>query len=457
MVLIRPRLNDYHDLGFAQEEVEFAIPFLDEDIPLYVDPFLLWKSPSLQDNSLHTALLSSFNHLGYLARTGKKEEAIRTLVALSECREVGLGNARDKRGHKIGEATAREILALFSGVPQVQQAGFDHIEEIQLFVDQIGSDRISDLTCSLVKSFLIDFTLDQCTRLGVPVTSVDLPDVFDYRSKTLKSERLDLPVNPNNGSPILFVPKRWLRRQTWISFDGYLDTADLSAIGVSERARIDRVAILNYNRNNYDMVQVYVREKERTQADCRNDPLFRPIPVLSARRKLTQIIGLPSGKDDNADKEYEDCVCQLMASLLYPYLDFAAEQSRTDSGSLIRDLIFYNSRSMDFLHDLYKDFEARQLVFEVKNVREIERLHINQLNRYLAGQFGRFGVIVTRHPLPRSVFRNTVDLWSGQRKCIIALTDEDLKLMVTVFESKQRIPIEVLKRSYLDFVRACPS
>jgi hypothetical protein len=63
MALIRPRLNDYHGLTFAQEEVEFAIPFLDEDIPLYVDPFLLWKSPSLQDNSLHTALVSSFNHL----------------------------------------------------------------------------------------------------------------------------------------------------------------------------------------------------------------------------------------------------------------------------------------------------------------------------------------------------------------------------------------------------------
>ena len=57
MLLIRPRLNDYYDLPITQEQVDFAIPFLDDDIPPYVDPFLLWKSPSLQDNSLHTALV----------------------------------------------------------------------------------------------------------------------------------------------------------------------------------------------------------------------------------------------------------------------------------------------------------------------------------------------------------------------------------------------------------------
>lgn len=74
MILVRPRLNDYHNLPFTQEEVDFAIPFLDEDIPLYLDPFLLWKSPSLQDKSLHTSLINSFNHLGYLTNKGKKQK-----------------------------------------------------------------------------------------------------------------------------------------------------------------------------------------------------------------------------------------------------------------------------------------------------------------------------------------------------------------------------------------------
>ncbi|MDH4028382.1 MAG: hypothetical protein OEU95_06095, partial [Nitrospirota bacterium] len=65
-MIIRPRLNDFHDLPFTQDEIDFAIPFIDEDIPLYLDPFLLWKSPSQQDNALHASIINSFNFLGSL-------------------------------------------------------------------------------------------------------------------------------------------------------------------------------------------------------------------------------------------------------------------------------------------------------------------------------------------------------------------------------------------------------
>lgn len=41
MSIIRPRLNDFYSLPFRQEDVDFAISFLNEDIPLYLDPFLL--------------------------------------------------------------------------------------------------------------------------------------------------------------------------------------------------------------------------------------------------------------------------------------------------------------------------------------------------------------------------------------------------------------------------------
>ncbi len=93
---------------------------------------------------------------------------------------------------------------------------------------------------------------------------------------------------------------------------------------------------------------------------------------------------------------------------------------------------------------------------ELKNVKEIKREHINQLNRYLANDFGSFGIFITRHALPRAMFKNTIDLWAGQRKCIIALTDEDLSMMTELFESKQRNPIDVIKKKYIEFVRACP-
>src|SRR5260370_17641700 len=38
-LLIRPRFTDFHGVHIAQHELDFAIPFLNEDIPLYVDPY----------------------------------------------------------------------------------------------------------------------------------------------------------------------------------------------------------------------------------------------------------------------------------------------------------------------------------------------------------------------------------------------------------------------------------
>lgn len=455
MPLVRPRLTDFHGINVAQSSVDFAIPFMNEDLPLYVDPFLLWKSPSLQDQSLHSAMLAAFNHIGRASKSGKSEEAIQTIIRLSECDEVGLGGSAQRQGKRIGKAVAEEILSLFQRVPNYAE-GFTHFEEIQLFVDGVSKDRVSDIACNLIKSFLIDFTIEQCEKLGIPRQATRLEEVYDHQKKTLAPVDVDLPVNVSTNSPILFVPKRWLRHAPWIGFEDYFK----NYIPKDEQYNNvvwDRVKLLQFNRDNYGVVQNYVSLKERTAADCEIDPLFRQIPVLSAKRKLAEIRKLPTGKTDNADKLYEDAIVSLLSSLFYPQLDYADDQVRTDSGSQVRDLIFYLNRDIDFLSDIHRDYDCRQLIFEIKNVRKIEREHISQLNRYLSSEFGRLGVLVTRNPLPRAMRRNTIDLWSGQRRCLLPITDEDIALMVDLFEDKKRPPLDVLKRSYIQFIRECPS
>lgn len=456
-MLIRPRLTDHFGILRSQAELDFAIPFLDEDIPLYVDPFLLWRSPSHQDQALHTSLINAFNHLGYLAKQGQHEEAVATLIAASECDEVGLGSSVRRHGKRIGKAKAEEIISLFRRIPQYERRGFRHFEEIQLYVDGISKDRISDICCSFIKSFLIDYTIDQCGYLGIPMQRSNVKDVYDYRkNQFVDQSNIEIPLNPINGGPLIFVPKRWLRFTPWISYDDYFANhcpQDEFSHAAEEPGHI---AVLNFNRDHYGVVEEYVSVKEREFEDCHNDPLFSQIPVTSAKKKFAIIKKLPTGKTGNADKVYEDTLGQLLPSLLYPKLDFADVQSRTDSGVSIRDLIFYNTRSTEFLAELLADYGSRQIVMEMKNVKAIEREHVDQLNRYLADDLGKFGVLVTRKPLKRAEFTRTIDLWSGQRKAIIALTDADLEQMVEVFESKQRDPLDVIKKKYVEYRRACP-
>ena len=458
MNLIRPRLTDFHGIYKSQSDIDFAIQFFDEDIPLYVDPFLLWKSPSQQDQALHTAIINSFNHLNYLVKKRRSDDAIATLIEISECQEVGLGVSKTRKGVKIGQGQAEQILQLFHDVPEYSQFGFTHFEVIQLYISGISKDRISDIACNYIKSFLIDYTIEQCESLGIPIEGVILDSIYNYKNNALDlNQKVYLPVNPINKEPIIFTPKRWLRFNPWINFEDYFQSYCPRDEIFNPDEPHERVKILNYNREHYGAVQGYIEYKTRNIDDCTNDPLFSQIPTLSAKRKLDQLIKLPTGKEDGADLKYEELSASLLSSLFYPHLDFAQTQSRTESGRHIRDLVFYNNRDVDFLDEIFSDYGNRQLVVEMKNVKAIERNHVNQLNRYLQSGFGSFGVFLTRHELPKAIYQNTIDLWSSQRKCIIALTDEDLKLMVQVYESKQRAPIEVLKKKYIEFRRSCPS
>lgn len=440
----------------AQEDADFAIPFFDEDIPLYVDPFLMWRSPSQQDFALHGALLTAFNHLGQLALNGGENEAIDALIAASECDEVGLGSSRARRGKRIGRAKAQEILAIFRRIPRYAMHGLSHIEELQFFVEGISKDRISDFACSFLKSFLIDFTIDQCNRLGIPTVAKSVSNVWDPRSRSFLDVKTTLPIDPTDDRPLLLVPKRWLRFVPWISYEDYFEKHCPQDEISHEPENLTRVEVLHYNRDNYGVVAAYVEAKERAFHDAANDPLFSQIPVRSGRGKLAQIKRLPTGNTDGADTQYENAVGQLLPSLLYPNLDFAQLQARTESGVSIRDLIFYNTQRAPFLREIHADYGSRQVTFEMKNVAAIGREHVDQLNRYMADELGRFGVFVTRNPLKAAMMKRTIDLWSGQRKAIVTLTDADLEQMVEVFDSKQRDPLDVIAKKHAEFRRDCP-
>jgi len=282
--------------------------------------------------------------------------------------------------------------------------------------------------------------------------------IYNYRNNKLEhNQNAFLPVNPQTKAPIIFTPKRWLRFTPWINFEEYFRSYCPKDEIINHNQEESRVKVLIYNRENYGVVEEYLKNKIKSSADCKNDPLFSQIPIISSKRKLSEILKLKVGKEDGADWQYENLVSELLTSLFYPHLDFAQTQSRTDSGRHIRDLIFYNNRDIEFLNDIYNDYSNKQIVFEMKNVKKLERDHINQLNRYLQSNIGNFGVFITRNPMPKEIFKNTIDLWSSQRKCIISITDEDLKLMVEIYDSKQRVPIEVLKKKYIEFLRACPT
>ena len=128
-----------------------------------------------------------------------------------------------------------------------------------------AADRISDISCNLIKSFLIDYTIDRCEVHGIPTCDSTVDAVYMANSNTFQSEKVKLPTNPNTGKPTILVPKRWLRSAPWINQDQYVSEYFANLPDGAARQFTDRIQILNFNRHNYDLVKSYVTA-QRTSA-----------------------------------------------------------------------------------------------------------------------------------------------------------------------------------------------
>lgn len=456
--VVNPRLSDVFGLTVRQDEVDFVVPHLREDLPLSLDPFLLWKSSKPGYRALHADLLRFIEQVRQQVVAGNTTRARLLLSDVSEPVELGLGySAGTKQGSALGPKTISDIVATFQQIPQLQVGSLDHLEILALLVPGIAEDRISDVTASVIKGWLADFTAQQSDLHGFPTRKVRLT-AWDATALDWRPLEALLPYNPADGSPVLLAPLDLLRRLPWINYGDYYKSTYARLVLPPGRtgAVIAKPSVLAYNRAHFDVVKGYVAQREAEAAACGPDPLFAPLRLTTLKKKVKEIRALPTGRDNGADKKFEALAVDVLSSLLYPELDLAADQVRTVSGAHIRDLIFHNDAKTPFLTDLRDLHNARQAVFELKNVAELKTEHVNQLHRYLDDEdMGRFGVLVARTPPPKNIQINIIDLHSSKRAAILCVDDSDLELMVSLLDSGRR-PIEALRKKYVEFTRRLP-
>ena len=455
--MAKRRLIDAFGLPFTQDTVPFAIPHLEEDIPLYLDPFLLWASSYPRYRELHEQLLGFMAHFGSLALDGREDVAQRLLLTCKEPRELGLGYAQgSKQGSFIGPATARLVTRLYVETPQLHKKRLEHIEELGLFLPRIAEDRLSDLTACVLREFFVRYTEEQAKMHGVPTLRFRIPEVWDADALRWRTGlTANLPYHPDTEAQLLFAPLDLLRHLPWINYPDYYKSYFSRHVLPAKpvKGQVPKSAVLAHNRANYVNVERYVHERERAADLAKPDPLFEPLALSTLSDRVRRLSKLAPGAQ--GAHEYEALVDDILATALYPELEFAESQVRTVSGAHIRDLLFYNDSKTAWTKVLHHEYGAKQLVFELKNVKELESEHVNQLYRYLDSDFGRVGILVSRKEPPRAVRQNIVDLHSSKRVAVICLTDADLELMLRMLEARRR-PIDVVKKKYIALMRSLP-
>lgn len=189
------------------------------DIPLFIDPMLIFNSEKPEYIQLHQDIIKYFHFLYKKAQQGLSEKEVDAWFNFSEVPNNWLGYSLDGNkgvalGHKFAEFLYKNI-AFALETHNISKSS--HIEKIMLLYEGSGKDKISDLTVNLIKGFLCEYTenfakkfIDSALCCIMPVEKA----LFNYRTESFVSKEYLLPyITNNNGEKeyILLTPFDILR------------------------------------------------------------------------------------------------------------------------------------------------------------------------------------------------------------------------------------------------------
>lgn len=220
------------------------------DLPLFIDPFLLFTSSKPDYQHLHSEIIRYLRFLRDRSAGGPLSDGLlKAWFMFPEVKQTWLGFSKiGNAGSGLGSGFARSLnlnlQALFADFGEERITRGSHLEKLCLIRDGVGRDNISDFTTHLIKSYLADFTqsfarqyLERSRRRNVLVEKAK----FNYSTQTWEHARYELPVHGNDY--VLLVPSDILTKdETWISRNDLLHRYEAIARSVGDqqlRAQLD--------------------------------------------------------------------------------------------------------------------------------------------------------------------------------------------------------------------------
>lgn len=265
----------------AMEEYGAFNISLINDLPLFIDPFLLFTSDDDVHRGLHDQIIQYLRFLRDKAVGGSINDGLlKAWFVFSEVKQTWLGfSRRGNRGSGLGGGFARSLRdnlhTVFTDFGQEQITQGSHLEKLCLIRDGVGRDLVSDFTTNLIKRHLAEYTqtfarqhVDPSHRRQVSVERTR----FDYETETWVAETFDLPFFESDF--VLLTPKDLLtKHETWINRPDLLGRFEEIVASVPDEQ-------LRAQLNNYFLRQLSKTptEKERKQAAATT---LRKFPVVA--------------------------------------------------------------------------------------------------------------------------------------------------------------------------------
>ncbi len=269
--------------GVAPETLDMHGAFniaLVNDLPLFVDPFLLYDSPKPTYRELHDEIITYLCFLRDHAVAGELTPGeISQWLLFKEVKQNWLGfsktgNAGTGLGPDFARALARNLTTAFKDFGNETISHGSHLEKLGLLSGGVGRDHLSDFTTNLIKGYLLDYTQtfavanvrpEQRARCRIERVR------FDYETERWQTGYFELPVA--NGDYVILTPKEILTRdEAWINQTDLLDRFHDICVSLP-----DGLVRTQVNEHFYKQINRRTTEKEKRAAAMRTIEQFHEL------------------------------------------------------------------------------------------------------------------------------------------------------------------------------------
>lgn len=219
------------------------------DLPLFIDPFLLFNSDNAEYQKLHKEMIDYVVFLKSKSGQNLPEGLIKSWFYFPEIKQNWLGYSKTgNNGRGLGPVFAaslkRNLTSLFRNFGDATDSS-PHLEKLALVKNGVGRDHISDFTCNLICGFLAKYT-EKFALEHLPKSKLgkfNIPKVtFNQTTETWAAKQFTLPKFGNQF--VLLTPVDMLTKdESWISHQGLVEDYSEVLAGVDNdqlRAQINK-------------------------------------------------------------------------------------------------------------------------------------------------------------------------------------------------------------------------
>jgi hypothetical protein len=475
--------SQYFGIFQPQYKLPFVDFLLDGDVPLYLDSYAITKDGSEMADRCHKAIVSYFQVL--LEAVKKREtERIQNLIhgRLVEPKEIHLGVSKTARkGVGLGRVQEGQIIRAITQSRALTSGAIRDIQELELHIDGLGPDKVSDLIANIIKGHLAEFTQEVCMKYAVETRSCAVNLFWDSDDLQWTSKYYDLPVRDNDS--YILIPKDFVRREQDTAnhrhfYDRYMldffvrerqnavDSLAATLKTPAERVTksslkkdppipLTKPSVSNFIQEHPVVIEQY-REKLKEgpdPIDCAAISGKSEIDDQIIQEALKNLTKTPAGP--SYATQYQNIVLELLTFVFDWCLENFEKEYTVDQHRGRIDIIGDNYASKGLFKELRDQFNATSIPIECKNYNgNLGNNEFNQLADRLSPETSLLGFLFCRRIKKREqISYHVSDRFMRQKKCILVFDDQYLKDLVEMRRHQDYRRIESLLRKMIRDVR----